>query len=76
MFARLDALFGLDLAADVGKPAATLPAGAVLALEQRGAARAAKDWATADRLRDELAGMGVDVRDTADGQTWTGSCGS
>ena len=76
MFAHLDALFGLDLAADVGKPAATLPAGAVLALEQRGAARAAKDWATADRLRDELAGMGVDVRDTADGQTWTGSCGS
>ena len=35
--------------------------------EQRGRAREQKDWAEADRLRDELAGMGWEVRDTPDG---------
>jgi cysteinyl-tRNA synthetase len=38
-------------------------------LERRQAARAAKDFAEADRLRDELAGLGWEVRDSADGPT-------
>ena len=33
----------------------------------REAARCGKDWAEADRIRDELAAMGWEVRDTADG---------
>lgn len=37
---------------------------------EREAARAAKDWATADRVRDELAAEGIDLVDTADGPTW------
>jgi cysteinyl-tRNA synthetase len=45
-----------------------LPDGAQELLDRRAAARAAKDWATADALRDELAGRGVTVTDTADGQ--------
>ncbi|MDX6266564.1 MAG: cysteinyl-tRNA synthetase, partial [Frankiales bacterium] len=40
-------------------------------LEQRSAARAGKDFAASDRLRDELAGLGVLVKDTPDGQEWT-----
>ncbi|MEY2516479.1 MAG: cysteinyl-tRNA synthetase [bacterium] len=36
-------------------------------LDRREAARAAKDWAEADRLRDELAGLGWTVRDGPDG---------
>jgi cysteinyl-tRNA synthetase len=36
-------------------------------LEAREAARAAKDWAEADRLRDELAARGWQVRDGAAG---------
>ena len=36
-------------------------------LEQREAAREAKDFDEADRIRDELASMGYVVRDTADG---------
>jgi len=36
-------------------------------LDRRQAARAAKDWAQADRLRDELAERGWAVRDGADG---------
>jgi len=37
-------------------------------LDQREAARAAKDWAESDRIRDELAALGWVVRDTPDGQ--------
>jgi cysteinyl-tRNA synthetase len=39
-------------------------------LEARSAARAARDWAASDRLRDELAGRGIAVEDTRDGQRW------
>ncbi|OIR12597.1 MAG: cysteine--tRNA ligase [Marine Group III euryarchaeote CG-Bathy2] len=39
-------------------------------LEQREAARAAKGWAEADRIRDELAEQGVEVQDTPDGARW------
>lgn len=37
----------------------------------RVAAREAKDWAEADRLRDQLAAMGVSVKDGPTGSTWT-----
>jgi cysteinyl-tRNA synthetase len=43
---------------------------AVVLLDARASARAARDWAASDRLRDELAAMGVAVEDTADGQRW------
>ncbi|MFT4623703.1 MAG: cysteinyl-tRNA synthetase [Myxococcota bacterium] len=39
-------------------------------LVERTAARQAKDWATSDRIRDELAASGVVVRDTATGTEW------
>jgi len=39
-------------------------------LEQRTEARAAKDWARADQLRDALGAAGVVVEDRADGATW------
>jgi cysteinyl-tRNA synthetase len=39
-------------------------------LEARVAARAARDWAASDRLRDELAERGIAVEDTRDGQRW------
>ena len=47
-----------------------LPDGAAQMLAAREAARAARDWATSDRLRDELATLGVAVEDTRDGQRW------
>jgi cysteinyl-tRNA synthetase len=49
---------------------ADLPAGAEALLEARLTARAAHDWAASDRLRDELADLGVAVEDTRDGQRW------
>ena len=39
-------------------------------LQERESARAARDWATSDRLRDELAARGIAVEDTRDGQRW------
>jgi cysteinyl-tRNA synthetase len=49
---------------------AVLPAGAEALLAERIAARAAKDWARSDALRDELAGLGVLIDDGRDGQRW------
>jgi cysteinyl-tRNA synthetase len=42
-----------------------------LALEQRQAARARKDWAAADAVRDQLRQAGVVVEDTPAGPRWT-----
>jgi cysteinyl-tRNA synthetase len=70
-FLWVDHYLGLDLARDIGKAPAGLPAGAQELLDERAAVRAAKDFAASDRLRDELAGLGVLVKDTKDGQEWT-----
>ncbi|HUG48729.1 MAG TPA: cysteine--tRNA ligase [Candidatus Limnocylindria bacterium] len=47
-----------------------LPPGAAALLEQRSAAREARQWVESDRLRDELNALGVQVEDTRDGQRW------
>ncbi len=39
-------------------------------VEERVAARSARDWAKADELRGRLAACGVEIRDGADGTTW------
>jgi cysteinyl-tRNA synthetase len=39
-------------------------------IEARRAARARRDFAEADRIRDELAGRGVSLEDSGDGTTW------
>ena len=53
----------LDASAGDGEPGDA----ALALLERREAARAARDFAEADRLRDELAAQGWQVRDSADG---------
>jgi cysteinyl-tRNA synthetase len=70
-FLWVDHYLGLDLARDIGKAPAALPAGAQELLDSRAAARAAKDFAASDRLRDELAARGVAVKDTPAGQEWS-----
>ena len=39
-------------------------------LEQRMKAKANKDWATSDLIRDNLAALGFEVKDTKDGFSW------
>ena len=63
-----DRVLGLSLDRPVGSGGEELPAGAAELLERRAAARADRDWPLADRLRAELLDLGVEVRDTPDGQ--------
>jgi len=63
-----DSVLGLDL--DRAPSDVPLPDGAPALLEARAKARAAKDFATSDRLRGELAALGVTVTDSAEGQRW------
>ena len=74
--AMLDVL-GLDpadpqWAAPAGdRHAAALDALVTAELDARVAARADKDWATADAIRDRLTTAGIEVQDSADGARWT-----
>ena len=47
-----------------------LDAGLRALLDERAAARTARDWAASDRLRDKLAAAGITVEDSRDGQRW------
>ena len=62
---ELDEVLGVAAPADTG-----LDPGVQVLLDERAAARAARDWAASDRLRDELLARGVAVEDTRDGQRW------
>jgi cysteinyl-tRNA synthetase len=66
-----DRVLGLSLDQTPEPSDGELPEGAAALLEQRAAAREARDYATSDRLRDELAALGVEVRDTPAGQVAT-----
>ncbi len=61
----LDAVLGIAAPA-----AAALDPDLQAMLDARASVRAARDWAAADRLRDELLARGVAVEDTRDGQRW------
>ena len=59
--------------AAAGKDAALPALSALVAerLQARAEARAAKDWASSDRIREELAQAGIRIEDTADGTHWS-----
>ena len=61
----LDAVLGI-----LPEPDAGLEPELAALLAERAAARAARDWAGSDRLRDQLAAAGIAVEDTRDGQRW------
>jgi cysteinyl-tRNA synthetase len=62
-------VFALDALLDADAAARGPDAAAQELLRRRGEARAARDFAAADRLRAELAALGWEVRDGAAGQT-------
>ena len=42
-----------------------------MVLAERAKAKANKDWATSDAIRDALKALGITVKDTKDGAEWT-----
>ena len=66
LFARWHAALGV-----LEKPAAAIPADVQALLDRRHAARAAKEWKQSDALRDEIAALGWNVKDTPKGQVAT-----
>jgi cysteinyl-tRNA synthetase len=40
-------------------------------LEQRATARTEKRWADSDQLRIQLEALGLEIKDTKDGQSWS-----
>ena len=61
-WSRLNAVLALE------PDAVTIPAEVTTLLEQRAAARAARDFAASDTLRGQIAALGWTVKDTKDGQ--------
>ncbi|MBI2777155.1 MAG: cysteine--tRNA ligase [Chloroflexi bacterium] len=67
----LELLRSLDaVLAILPPPAGALAPDLAALLDARVAARASREWARSDELRDELAGRGILVEDTKDGQRW------
>lgn len=67
-------VLGLDgamAAAAGGAEASALDALVQAMITQRAQARADKDWAAADRIRDAIAAAGIALEDTADGTHWS-----
>lgn len=63
---KVDELFGLRLIADTPNVSTEI----YDLIREREAARATKDFARSDEIRDELTRRGILVRDTADGPVW------
>lgn len=64
-------LLGITADNASGSTAQTAYAGAVdLLLSLRASAKANKDWATSDRIRDELTALGFVIKDTKEGTEW------
>ena len=64
-FAKLLEVFGIVFVEEV------LDADIERLIEERQVARANRDFATADRIRDDLAAQGIKLLDTKDGVRWT-----
>ena len=65
-----DRVLGLGLAATAVAEDEALPSDVTALIRQREAARAARDWATADALREAIRQQGYEVEDTPSGTRW------
>ena len=68
----LSGVLGLkDESAEAGGSGKLLDGLMQMVLDVRASAKAGKDWATSDRIRDSLKALGVSIKDTKDGCEWT-----
>ena len=68
VFKRMDEVLGI-IFFDNEKAKVEIPVEIKAMLDERAAARAAKNWAESDRLRDAIAAAGWTVKDSKEGQT-------
>ncbi len=66
--AQYDQVLGLNLSEQGPRQEVEIPTEVQTLLDQRAAARTNKDFAKSDELRDQIAELGYEVKDTADGQ--------
>ena len=65
-------ILGLKEEGDAGSGSNEVLGGAVeLLINLRKDAKANKDWGTADKIRDELNAIGIELKDTKDGVEWS-----
>ena len=69
LFLFADQVLGLDLARPVAKKVLTEQMQKLL--DERSKARLEKRWADSDELRIELENLGLEIKDTKDGQIWS-----
>ena len=61
----------VDESGDSGRAGKTIAGLMEMVIEERAKAKAARDWATSDSIRDHLKALGIVVKDTKDGAEWT-----
>ena len=68
----VDGVLGLTEEEEGGdRMAATIGGLVEMVLEQRKKAKDAKDWATSDKIRNDLNALGITIKDTKDGTEWS-----
>jgi cysteinyl-tRNA synthetase len=67
----IDEIPGAGVSGDADATASALDALVQTMIDQRAQARADKDWAGADRIRDAIAAAGITLEDTPDGTHWS-----
>jgi cysteinyl-tRNA synthetase len=71
VFRELAGVLGLQLTGVADEAGLAAAPFIDLLVEVRSELRAARQWQLADRVRDGLAGLGIEVRDSPEGSTWT-----
>ena len=69
IFRFADQVLGLDLSRPIIQKVLTSHMQKLL--EERALARSEKRWSDSDRLRDELEALGLEIKDTPEGQNWS-----
>jgi cysteinyl-tRNA synthetase len=67
----IDEIPGAGVSGDADATASALDALVQTMIDQRAQARADKDWAGADRIRDAITAAGITLEDTPDGTHWS-----
>jgi cysteinyl-tRNA synthetase len=67
----LVAILTIYIATSTGASTEVIDGLIALALEQREAARARKDFSTSDSIRDHISGLGITLEDTPSGPRWS-----